>query len=66
MKQIIFTFENIKKIEVFADATLYSYFQIGKPQATFKLNNEQKTEIELREGEIIFKDKNNNLFKKIN
>ena len=72
MKQIIFTFENIKKIEVFVGVTLYSYYQIGTPSATFKfplpegeLSYKQK-ELNLEEGEVIFKDKNNNIFKKVN
>ena len=72
MKQIIFTFENIKKIEAFAGVTLYSYYQIGKPSATFhfplaegELSYKQK-ELKLEEGEVIFKDKNNNIFKKVN
>jgi len=70
MKQIIFTFENIKKIEVFAGVTLYSYYQFGTPSATFKFpaeeGNGKSKELELKEGEVIFKDKNNNIFKKVN
>jgi len=72
MKQIVFTFENIKKIEIFAGVKLYSYYQIGKPSATFhfpKLEGDSSysaTELQLSEGEIIFKDKSGNIFKKVN
>ena len=72
MKQIVFTFENIKKIEIFAGVTLYSYYQIGKPNATFHfpiLEGESRyssKELQLEEGEILFKDKAGNIFKKVN
>ena len=72
MEQIEFSFEKIKNIEVFAGVILYSYYNIGVPSATFKfplpegeLSYKQK-ELKLEEGEIIFKDKNNNIFKKVN
>ena len=68
MEQIEFTFENIKKIEVFAGVTLYSYYQIGKPSATFHfpIEDSKTKELKLEEGELIFKDENNNIYKKIN
>ena len=72
MKKIAFTFENIKKIEIFAGVTLYSYYQIGKPSATFHFplpegeSSYKQKELKLDDGDIIFKDKSGNIFKKIN
>lgn len=72
MEQIEFSFENIKNIEVFAGVTLYTYYNIGVPSATFKFPLEEgesqftQRELKLFQGEIIYKDENNNLYKKLN
>lgn len=64
MTKVTFTFKNIQKIEKFAKVTLRSYFHYGTPNAKFKYENGE--ELDLKEGDQIFKDRSGNIFKKIN
>ena len=72
MKKIVFRIENVKRVEEFLGATLYSYYRIGTSEATFKFpvkdgeSSYNAKELKLTDGDILFKNSNGDLLKKVN
>ena len=71
MKKITFRIENVKKVEEFLGAKLYSYYRIGTPEATFKFTQEGESvyyakELKLTDGDVLFKNKKGDILKVVN
>lgn len=71
MKRIEFKLEKLKKVEEFLGAELYSFYQIGTPNGTFKFPVKEgdsihlAKEIKLNIGDVIYKNSKGELLLKI-
>lgn len=75
MKKITFTIENVKKVEKFLGAKMESYFQIGTPKARFKFPSNiagedsvyhSGKELEIGDGDVLFKNTKGEILLKVN
>jgi len=71
MKSIIFTFDNIRKIETFLNGKVLNYWNGYMESAEFEIKViegelEKTKSLKFEKGDVIYKDRQSNIFKKLN